>query len=226
MSAFGGKADISRTFPQVRGIELAHELGQTHRFIAVRASAPTRTEKSGTIFNNRWRSAERRCAVQRLRRAGACPIWKNMSEYKVTLKWERGGAEFSYQKYPRDHTWSFDGGHTMTATAAPAYLGNPAHVDPEEAFVASLSSCHMLTFLAIACKQKFVLDSYEDEAVGHLEKNADGRLAITRVELRPKITWGGDRKPSAEELDKMHHAAHENCFIANSVKTEVRVTKI
>jgi organic hydroperoxide reductase OsmC/OhrA len=100
------------------------------------------------------------------------------------------------------------------------------HVDPEEAFVASLSSCHMLSFLAIACKQKFVLDSYEDEAVGHLEKNADGKLAITRVELRPKITWGGDRKPSAEELDKMHHDAHENCFITNSVKTEVRVTKI
>jgi organic hydroperoxide reductase OsmC/OhrA len=154
------------------------------------------------------------------------PYIKKMSEHKMTLKWERGGAEFSYQKYPRDHTWSFDGGYTMAATAAPGFLGNPAHVDPEEAFVASLSSCHMLTFLAIACKQKFVLDSYEDEAVGHLEKNADSKLAITRVELRPKITWGGDRKPSAEELDRMHHAAHENCFIANSVKTEVRVTKI
>jgi len=113
----------------------------------------------------------------------------------------------------------------MVATAAPAFLGNPAHVDPEEAFVASLSSCHMLTFLAIACKHKLVLDSYDDDAVGHLEKDADGKLAITRVELRPRIMWGGDRKPSAEELDKMHHAAHENCFIANSVKTEVRVTK-
>lgn len=153
-------------------------------------------------------------------------LYKDMSEHKVKLKWERGGAEFSYQKYPRDHTWSFDGGHTMTATAAPAYLGNPAHVDPEEAFVASLSSCHMLTFLAIACKQRFVIDSYEDGAVGHLEKNADGKLAITRVELRPKITWGGDRKPSAEELDKMHHAAHENCFVANSVRTVVTVTKL
>ena len=117
-------------------------------------------------------------------------------------------------------------GQTMTATAAPAYLGNPAHVDPEEAFVASLASCHMLTFLAIACKQKFVLDSYEDEAVGHMEKDADGKLAITRVELRPKIRWGGDRVPSAEELDRMHHAAHENCFIANSVKTKVTVTKL
>ena len=149
-----------------------------------------------------------------------------MSEHKVTLKCERGGAEFSYQNYPRDHTWRFDGGHTVTATAAPAYLGNPAYVDPEEAFVASLSSCHMLTFLAIACKQKFVVDSYEDEAVGHLEKDVDGKLAITRVELRPRIQWGGDRKPNAEELDKMHHAAHANCFIANSVRTEVTVAKL
>ena len=154
------------------------------------------------------------------------PHINGMSEHRVTLKWERGGAEFSYQKYPRDHTWIFDGGHTMTATAAPAYLGSPANVDPEEAFVASLSSCHMLTFLAIACKQKFVLDSYEDEAVGHMEKNAEGKLAITRVELRPKITWGGDQTPSAEQLDKIHHAAHENCFIANSVKTNVTITKL
>jgi organic hydroperoxide reductase OsmC/OhrA len=149
-----------------------------------------------------------------------------MSEYKVTLKWKRSGAEFSYQKYPRDHTWSFGGGVTISATAAPEYLGNPAYVNPEEAFVASLSSCHMLTFLAIACKQKFVLDSYEDEAVGHMEKNVDGKLAITRVELRPKIEWSGDRRPSTEELDKMHHAAHDNCFIANSVTTKVRVIKI
>jgi organic hydroperoxide reductase OsmC/OhrA len=148
-----------------------------------------------------------------------------MSEHKVTLRWERGGTEFVYQKYPRDHTWSFDGGHTMTATAAPAYLGNPANVDPEEAFVASLSSCHMLTFLAIACKQKFVLDNYTDQAVGHMEKNAEGRLAITRVELHPKITWSGEKKPTAEELDKMHHAAHEQCFIANSVKTDVTVVQ-
>jgi organic hydroperoxide reductase OsmC/OhrA len=150
----------------------------------------------------------------------------NMPEHRVTLIWKRGGAEFSYQNYPRDHTWIFDGGHTMTATAAPAYLGSPANVDPEEAFVASLSSCHMLTFLAIACKQKFLLDSYQDEAVGHMEKNTEGKMAITRVELRPKITWGGDRTPSAEQLDGMHHAAHENCFIANSVKTKVTVTKL
>ena len=113
----------------------------------------------------------------------------------------------------------------MTATAAPAYLGDPKNVDPEEAFVASLSSCHMLTFLAIACKQKFVLDEYTDDAVGHMEKNAEGRLAITRVELHPKLKFSGDKQPNTEELDKMHHLAHEQCFIANSVKTEVTVVK-
>ena len=113
----------------------------------------------------------------------------------------------------------------MQASAAPAYLGNPKLVDPEEAFVASLSSCHMLTFLAIACKQKFVLEEYTDDAVGHMEKNAEGRLAITKVELHPKLKFSGDKKPTAEELDKMHHAAHDQCFIANSVKTEVTVQK-
>jgi len=148
-----------------------------------------------------------------------------MSEHKITLTWKRGDTPFEYQKYSRDHTWKFEGGHEMQASAAPAYLGNPANVDPEEAFIASLSSCHMLTFLAIACKQKFVLDDYTDEAVGHMEKNAEGRLAITRVELHPKITWSGEKKPTAEELDKMHHGAHDQCFIANSVKTEVTVVQ-
>ncbi len=148
-----------------------------------------------------------------------------MSEHKVTLTWECGDTPFEYQKYPRDHSWKFDGGHEMTASAAPAFLGNPKNVDPEEAFVASLSSCHMLTFLAIAAKQKFVLDQYVDEAVGHMEKNAEGKMAITRCELKPKIKFSGDKQPSAEELEKMHHAAHENCFIANSVKTEITVAK-
>ena len=146
---------------------------------------------------------------------------KNMSEHKVTLKWERGGAEFSYQKYPRDHTWSFDGGHTMKATAAPAYFGNPAHVDPEEAFVASLASCHMLCFLSIAAKHGFVVDRYVDEAIGILDKNESGKLSITRVTLRPKAEYIG-RAPTEPELHEMHHLAHEECFIANSVKTDVR----
>ena len=139
---------------------------------------------------------------------------------------ERGDAPFEYQKYPRDHTWKFDGGHEMTASAAPAYLGNPKNVDPEEAFVASLSSCHMLTFLAVACKKKFVLDEYSDDAVGHMEKNENGKLAITRVELHPKIKFSGEKQPTAEELDEMHHFAHTECFIANSVKTKVTVEKL
>ena len=143
----------------------------------------------------------------------------------MTLTWKRGDLPFEYQKYSRNHTWKFEGGHEMTASAAPAYLGDPKNVNPEEAYIASLSSCHMLTFLAIACKQKFVLDEYIDEAVGHMEKNAEGKMAITKVTLTPKITFSGDKKPSAEELDKMHHAAHENCFIANSVKTEITVAK-
>ena len=152
-------------------------------------------------------------------------LFKGMSEHKMTLTWKRGDLPFEYQKYSRNHTWKFDGGHEMTASAAAAYLGDPKNANPEEAYVASLSSCHMLTFLAIACKQKFVLDEYIDDAVGHMEKNADGKVAITKVTLKPKITFSGDKKPSAEELDKMHHAAHENCFIASSVKTEITVAK-
>ena len=150
-------------------------------------------------------------------------LFKRMSEHKVTLSWQRGDKPFEYQKYPRDHTWKFPGGHEMQASAAPAYLGNPNLVDPEEAFVAALSSCHMLTFLAIACKQKFVLDEYADDAVGHMEKNAEGRLAITRVELHPKIKFSGEKQPTEQELEEMHHFAHTECFIANSVKTIVSV---
>ena len=148
-----------------------------------------------------------------------------MSEHKVSLRWERGDAAFDYQKYPRNHTWKFDGGHEMQASAAPVYLGDPKNVDPEEAFVAALSSCHMLTFLAAACKKKFVLDEYADDAVGHMEKNADGKLAITKVQLHPKLKFSSDNQPTDKDLDEMHHFAHENCFIANSVKTEVTVEK-
>ena len=146
-----------------------------------------------------------------------------MSEHKVTLTWQRGDKPFEYQKYSRDHTWKFPGGHEMQASAAPAYLGNQNLVDPEEAFVASLSSCHMLTFLAIACKKRFVLDEYVDEAVGVMEKNAEGRLAITRVTLRQRLKFSGEKQPTPQEIEEMNHGAHEQCFIANSVKTEVKV---
>jgi organic hydroperoxide reductase OsmC/OhrA len=146
-----------------------------------------------------------------------------MSEHTVTVEWERESTDFGYQNYNRDHDWRFDGGITLRASAAPGYLGNPACVDPEEAFVASLSSCHMLTFLAIASRKQLVVDSYRDDAVGLLEKDASGRLAVTRVTLRPRVRFGGDRTPSPEETARMHDQAHHACFIANSVKTEVSV---
>src|SRR5258707_12196862 len=110
-----------------------------------------------------------------------------MSEHKVTLTWQRGDKPFDYQKYSRDHTWKFPGGHEMQASAAPAYLGNQNLDDPEEAFVASLSSYHMLTFLSIACNKKFVLDEYVDDAVRNKEKNAEGKLAIPLVTLRQRL---------------------------------------
>jgi organic hydroperoxide reductase OsmC/OhrA len=145
-----------------------------------------------------------------------------MSEHVVDVSWVRGDHEFTYQAYSRDHEWRFDGGITVAGSANPAFLGSDDRVDPEEAFVAALSSCHMLTFLAIAARKRLVVDSYDDHAVGLMEKNAQGRLAITRVMLRPKIVFAGEI-PDSEALEKMHHLAHEQCFIANSVTTEVMV---
>ena len=145
-----------------------------------------------------------------------------MSEHVADISWTRGDHEFKYQTYDRDHEWRFDGGVTVPGSANPAYLGSPAGVDPEEAFVAALSSCHLLTFLAIAAKKRLVVDSYDDHAVGVMAENADGRLAITRVTLRPRIVFGGPA-PDAATLDKLHHLAHQECFIANSVTTEVTI---
>ena len=145
-----------------------------------------------------------------------------MSEHKATIKWSRGGKDFTYKTYSRDHVWSLNG-NDVPASATTAYLGNPNRVDPEAALVAALSSCHMLTFLAVAANKGFVVDSYEDAAVGHLEKNAQGKLAVTRVELHPKIAFGGAKQPAAADLDALHEKAHKECFIANSVSTDVRV---
>jgi len=146
-----------------------------------------------------------------------------MSEHHAAIDWKRSSAEFTYETYNRAHVWRFEGGIEVPASAAPEYRGDVDRVDPERAFVAALSSCHMLTFLAIAAKKRFVVDSYRDDAVGIMEKNAQGKLAITRLTLRPKIAFSGDRKPSADELSVMHEQSHEHCFIANSVRTEVRV---
>ena len=146
-----------------------------------------------------------------------------MSEHKARVVWARNGADFGYKTYPRDHVWRFDNGVEVPASAAPAYLGNPQRVDPEAAFVATLSSCHMLTFLALASNKGFVVDSYADAAVGHLEKNANGKLAVTRVELHPNIVYSGAKQPTAADLDWLHDKAHKECFIANSVTTAVKV---
>lgn len=146
-----------------------------------------------------------------------------MSEHRAEIDWKRTTSDFSYETYNRDHDWTFDAGVTLRASAAPEYFGSKSGVDPEEAFVASLSSCHMLTFLAVASRKKLVVESYHDEAVGHLEKNAEGRLCITRVILRPRVVFGGDRTPGPDEIRELHDKAHHHCFIANSVKTDVTV---
>lgn len=145
-----------------------------------------------------------------------------MSEHKATIAWSRESPDFVYKSYNRSHAWRFEGGEEVRASAAPEYLGERARVNPEEAFVASLSSCHMLTFLALAARRKLVVDRYADSAVGYLEKNAEGRLAVTRVELRPDVVFGPAAPPD-EVVAALHHEAHEQCFIANSVRTQVTV---
>lgn len=148
-----------------------------------------------------------------------------MSVHRATIRWQRDGQVFTDNEYSRAHRWQFDGGAEVAASASPDIVPLPysdaAGVDPEEAFVAALSSCHMLTFLAIAAKRKYLVDSYVDDAEGVMGENAQARLAVARVTLRPRVRFGGSRRPSREQLEKMHHRSHELCFIANSVTTEV-----
>ena len=149
-----------------------------------------------------------------------------LAEHKSIVVWSRNGALFSDNRYSRGHRWLFDGGVEVAASSSPHVVPLPlsvaAAVDPEEAFVASLSSCHMLGFLSIAAKRGFVVDSYRDVAVGQIARNLDGKLAITLVMLHPEILFGDQKQPTTDELLAMHHEAHEECFIANSVRTEVR----
>lgn len=148
-----------------------------------------------------------------------------MSEYTATIYWQRLGAAFTDQKYSRAHEWRFDGGVTVPGSSSPHVvrvpLSDPSAVDPEEAFIASLSSCHMLFFLSFAAAKGFVVDSYEDQAVGVMAKNEAGKMAMTVVTLRPKVVFSG-KQPTAQELDGLHHSSHDECFIASSVKTDVR----
>ena len=148
-----------------------------------------------------------------------------MSHYTAVISWARNGAGFLDNKYSRRHLWSFDGGATVQGSSSPHVvpvpLSDPAAVDPEEAFVASLSSCHMLWFLSLAAKQGFAVDRYRDAAEGVMAKNAEGKMAMTVVTLKPEVAFDG-KAPTPAELDTLHHEAHERCFIANSVKTAVR----
>lgn len=147
-------------------------------------------------------------------------------EYHATIVWRREGEDFSKGRYSRGHEWRFDGGVTVPASSSPLSVPLPFSredaVDPEEAFVAALSSCHMLTFIDLARRAGVVIESYEDEAVGVMERIAPQRMAITKVTLRPKIVFGS-ATPDKAKLDELHHQAHELCFIANSVKTEVTI---
>ncbi|GAA0612728.1 OsmC family protein [Paenochrobactrum glaciei] len=148
-----------------------------------------------------------------------------MMEMSVEVHWEREGAFFTDKKYSRAHIWRFDGGQVVPASSSPHVIPLPysveANVDPEEAFIAAISSCHMLTFLGVAAAKRIVIESYTDKATGFMEK-IDGKILVSRVELKPEIIYGGE-KPNAEAEAQLHHLAHEQCFIANSVKTEIKV---
>jgi organic hydroperoxide reductase OsmC/OhrA len=149
-----------------------------------------------------------------------------MGEYRATVEWRRETADFDYKTYNRTHTLAFESGIRVPASAAtrniPTTAAGVPGVDPEQAFVASLSSCHLLWFLHLASQAKLVVDRYLDQATGVLEKNAEGRVAMTRVTLRPVVTYSG-RAPSPEEHAQLHEGAHDKCFIANSVKTAVAI---
>jgi organic hydroperoxide reductase OsmC/OhrA len=150
-----------------------------------------------------------------------------VAEYKATIRWALGSGEFLKGRFSREHTWTFDGGVTVPASASPGVVpapySNPAAVDPEEAFVAAIASCHMMTYLHVASRQGFVVERYEDEAVGVLRKNERGAIWVASVTLHPRIVHGGDKRPTAEDEHHLHELAHEQCFIANSVKTEITV---
>ncbi len=150
-----------------------------------------------------------------------------MSEHKAIVRWKRTSPDFLLGKYSREHTWTFDGGLTVPAspspTVVPAPYSNPANVDPEEAFVAAVASCHMLVYLMLASQHGFQVDRYEDQASGAMTRNDQGNLWISAVRLKPDIVYSGENLPSPGDEERLHHLAHEQCFIANSIKTQVTV---
>jgi organic hydroperoxide reductase OsmC/OhrA len=145
-----------------------------------------------------------------------------MSEHGASIHWNRQSESFDYAEYNRNHSWIFPNGVEISASAAAQFLGDPDRIDPEEAFVAAISSCHMLTFLAICARNSIMVNSYLDNAIGYMEKNDRGKLSITRVSLRPVITFDG-AAPDLHLVEQLHHLSHAECFIANSVNTEIEV---
>jgi len=151
-----------------------------------------------------------------------------MSEHRATVRWEQSGGPFAKRQYSRAHSWSFDGGVTVPAAASPsavpAQFTDPSAVDPEEAYVAAIASCHLLSFLPLAALAGFEVLRYEDEALGRMTKNERGAYWVSEVELHPRITWAPGRAPDAAREAALHHQAHDDCYIANSVRTEIRVS--
>ena len=150
-----------------------------------------------------------------------------MAQHKAKIEWKCETPDFRLGKYTREQTWAFDGGIEVPASSSPSVVpvpwSNPGAVDPEEAFVASIASCHMLTFLHVARQAGFQIECYEDEAVGEMGKNERGVAWVSVVTLAPKIVYGGDKRPTHEQEAQLHHKAHDGCFISQSVKTEVKV---
>lgn len=147
-----------------------------------------------------------------------------MKQFTATVTWQRGEQAFSDNRYSRAHDWTFDGGLRVPASSSPLSVALPmsdaSAVDPEEALVAAASSCHMLFFLSFAATRGFVVDDYRDDAVGIMDRNAEGRMAMTRITLRPAIAFSGTA-PDAAQLEALHHCAHEHCYIANSIKADI-----
>jgi organic hydroperoxide reductase OsmC/OhrA len=153
-----------------------------------------------------------------------------MSEHVATVTWQRGTDTFEKGRYSRAHEWRFDGGAVVHASASPDVVPAPwsdaSAVDPEEAFVAALSSCHMLWFLSLTAAKGFIVDSYKDDAVGHMREIAPGKMAVTEVTLRPRVVFDPSHAATRMQVDALHHAAHERCFLANSVKTQISIEPI
>lgn len=150
-----------------------------------------------------------------------------MHSHSALVKWERGDAIFTDRLYSRAHGWAFDGGQEVLASSSPLVvrepLSDPRGIDPEEAFIASISSCHMLFFLDFASRAGFIINSYMDNAIGVMGKDEEGKEYVANVELRPVIRFSGDKRPTPEEIAALHHRSHDVCFIARSVKTKITV---